>query len=385
MPASLPRVEPMSDRKPSDHTQLHDALVARRYLGKFRAIAGHLDRVAAEKHVAGRLSRREAETLAGYAQMLVRSFEALGHKYLLMGRLPETQAGLLTFDKRESGFPVAREFMEMAADAAQAERNLRETPSEDELKERMVEVIVRDLRPPTHLQFALARRRYNEALAAGDLFWPRNEPVSVWIEQTARERRRYMLHWAVYDGEVNLPVVYMMEVEDGGRTALPKDPMRWPEARAHLIAQSLAGLKLLTIARGFDRDFDDLHPKRLKRFHVGPMYSSAFTRQDGPIREVLEQAKAPAGEDWALAWTEEDLVSEREEAESKGWFGSVQRQVFALDPFAGRGADTGASRTVRSVILPARPFQALAELDPPGFRDVEKYVVSPTGRVLRYR
>ena len=375
----------MSDRLAKDHAQLHDTLVARRYLAKFEAITGHLGRVAAEKHVAGRLTRTEAEVLARYAERLARSFSALADKYLMMGRLPETQAGKLTFDKVESGFPIAREFMEMAADAAQAERAVRESPTEEELKERMVETIVRDLKIPTHLQFALSRLRYHHALAEGDLFWPRNEPQSIWIEQTARERRRYLIHWAVYDSEVNLPVVYLLELEDAGGTSLPKDAGRWPEVQAHLMAQSLAGLKLLTIARGFDRDFDDLHPKRLRRFHIGPMYSSAFTRQSGPIREVLEQAASPEGEDWALAWTEEDLVSEREEAEAKGWFGSVQRQVFALDPFAGRGADTGATRTVRSVILPARPFQALAELDPPGFRDVEKYVVSPGGRVLRYR
>ena len=39
-------------------------------------------------------------------------------------------------------------------------------------------------------------------------------------------------------------------------------------ARAHLMAQSLDGLKLLTIASGFDKDFPDLHPKRLRRIHL---------------------------------------------------------------------------------------------------------------------
>ena len=87
-----------------------------------------------------------------------------------------------------------------------------------------------------------------------------------------------MLHWAVYDSQINLPTIYLMEVEDTGRTALPKDQYRWPEVQAHLMAQSMGGLKLLTIAQGFDEDFDDLHPKRLRRFHIGPMYSHAFTK-----------------------------------------------------------------------------------------------------------
>jgi hypothetical protein len=49
------------------------------------------------------------------------------------------------------------------------------------------------------------------------------------------------------------------------------------------MAQALGGLKLVTIAKGFAEDFDDLHPKRLRRFHVGPMYSDAFTKQAGPL------------------------------------------------------------------------------------------------------
>ena len=40
------------------------------------------------------------------------------------------------------------------------------------------------------------------------------------------------------------------------------------------------------------------------------MYSSAFTLQTGAIKEVLDEAKAGEGEDWALAWTVEELESE---------------------------------------------------------------------------
>jgi len=113
------------------------------------------------------------------------------------------------------------------------------------------------------------------------------------------------------------------------------------------------------------------------------MYSSAFTLQTGPIREVLEEARAQPGDDWAMAWTIEDLESERVEME-KGWFSSTERQVFRLDPFAGRGAETGATRVTRSLILPQLPYQVLVEKDPEGFRAVRKYVVGREGRVVVY-
>jgi hypothetical protein len=175
-----------------------------------------------------------------------------------------------------------------------------------------------------------------------------------------------------------------MEIEDSGRTALPKDEKRWPSVQAHLMAQALGELKLLTIAKGFDEDFDDLHPKRLRRYHIGPMYSHAFTRQSGPLRQVLADAQAPEGQDWALVWTLEDLQSERVIEERSGWFGKVEREVFALDPFGARGVETGTTLTERSIILPQRPFQVLAEQRPPGFAHVRKFVVSDKGRVLQY-
>lgn len=368
----------------ADHVGIADGFAARRYFAKFAGITSFLGRVAAEMAREGAFSKVELEVMADYAQRLAGTFRALGNKYLLTGRDTGTYFGSLAIDVIESGFPVHRELLTMAADAQQAERHLAGTSGREALVERMIRQIVGELTIPTKLQFAMSQRLYYEALARERLFWPTMDPLAVWLSGVEGERR-YLLHWGVYDSQVNLPVIYLMEVVDSGRVALTKDPGRWPEVQRHLAAQSMAGLKLVTIAKGFDTDFDDLHPKLLRRIHVGPMYSSAFTRQAGPIRAVLEAARAPAGEDWALAWTVEELESERVVTEKKGWFGSVEREVFALDPFSGRGADTGATRTERSVILPERPFQALAEQDPPGFRNVRKFVVAPSGRVLAHR
>ncbi len=366
-----------------DHFQLEDTRVTRRYFGKFEKITEYLTRVAATMEAERRLARADIEALAGYLVGLNYTFKALAHKYHFSGRF--AHAGQLTFDRVESGFPVYQELLEMANDAQQADKHLSTMPSVDDLKDQMVRTIVGDQEIPTKLQYALSQRLYYEELAKGQLFWARNDPKIVWMGNKAEMRRHFQVHWAVYDSQVNLPTIYLMDLEDTGRTGLPKDERRWPEVQAHLMAQAVGGLKLLTIAKGFDEDFDDLHPTRLRRFHIGPMYSHAFTRQRGPLREVLEQAKSPVGEDWALVWTEEDLVSERAERVKSGWFGTVERQIFALDPFAGQGADTGTTRMERSLIMPERPYQSLAERNPPGFRDVRKFVVSDTGRVLSYR
>ncbi len=295
----------MTDAKETltrDHAPITDAFAARRYFAKFEAITGHLGRVAAELESEGELARDEVEILGSYIRNLAHTFRALSNKYLMTGRETGSHFGSLAFDKHESGFPVHSELLTMANDAQQAERHLDGMASAARIKDDMVRQIVGDLTIPTKLQFAMSQRLYYEQLMQGELFWPQMHPQAYWLSGTG-DRRRYMIHWAVYDSQINLPTIYLMEAEDTGRTSLVKDDRRWPAVQQHLIAQSMGGLKLLTIAKGFDQDFDDLHPKRLRRIHLGPMYSSAFTLQSGPIAKVLADAKAPQGQDWALAWT----------------------------------------------------------------------------------
>lgn len=373
----------VKDQLTSDHQELYDTLTARRYFAKFERITGHMLRVAGEVEAEGRLTRTEAHTLGRYLAALTTTFKALNYKYLMTGRAEGSPR--LTFDRHDSGFPVAQELMVMALDAAQVTKHLGGMASEAELKDRMVRQIVRDLTAPVQLQFALSQRLYYESLAMGGLFWARNDPDCQWIEDVSRngaERKHFLVHWAVYDTQVNLPVVCLLDVEDSGKKPLPNDDRRWPMLQAHLMAQSIAGLKLLTIAQGVDKDFSGLHPKRLRRITLGPMHSHDFTLQSGPISQVLADANAPDGDDWALVWTVEDLLSDREEEVKDGWFSTAERQVYKLDPI---NTDSGATRIDRMVILPERPYQVLAELNPPGFRDLRKFVVGDGGRILPAR
>ena len=367
----------------TDHKALDEDLAARRYFAKFETITRHLSGVAGEMEKDKTFSDLDSAVLEDYIRAISRSFKALSLKYLVSGRLDGIGQKHLTIDFHESGFPVFQEIVTMANDAAQAARHLDGMAEAERLKDEMVRQIVGERVVPTRLQYALSQRIYYETLRDGGLYFAQMHPAAEFISDVSGGRRGYLLHWGVYDSQMNVPVVYLMEVVDSGKKALPLDERRWPAAQAHLLAQSVGGLKLLTIAKGFDTDFGDLHPKRLRRFTLGPMYSAAFTLQTGAMREVLEEAKAGPGEDWALAWTVEELVSERVEVE-EGWFSKTEREVFRLDPFAAQGAETGASRITRSLILPQRPFQVLAEKDPEGFRALRKFVVGKEGRVLVY-
>ncbi|WBU65267.1 hypothetical protein [Paracoccus aerodenitrificans] len=368
----------------ADHRRIEDDLIARRYFEKLRLISKTLPAVLSETVRDGLFTRTETEVIGYYLRAILASADALSMKYLVSGRVEGPLRQFLTIDVHESGYPVWSEIAQMAADAAQAESHLARTPDAKAIRDDMIRQIVGDLTIPTRLQYAMSQRLYYEALAKGGVFWPQMHPQGYWLSD-ARNRRRWLLHWAVYDSQLNMPVIYLMDCDDSGRRPLVEDSKRWPEVQAHLMAQSVTTLQLVTIAQGFDRDFDKLHPYRLRRMLLGPIYSQQFTTQEGPIKDVLDNARAPSGEDWAVALTVEDLQAERAIMESTGLFGVTERQIFRLDPLGLGGAGQGASSVGRALILPARPYQSLAELNPEGFRRMRKYVPLPNGRVTAYR
>lgn len=372
-----------------DHRTLEEAHETRRYFAKFERIISHLQGVAENVISENTALESEIPVLKEYLEALSGTFTALSYKYLLAGRVSDMLPSLLNIDRQDSGFPIYQELLQMANDAMQADKHLRSLPAMRELKLEMVNHILREQSSPTNLQFAASQRQYYEELARGTLFWARNDPRLAWMGNVADNRRLYRLHWAVYDSQQNIPLIYILDLEDSGKWPLAKDERRWPRVQSHLTAQSSASLKLVTIARGFDRDFDDLHPKRLRRFFLGPMYSHTFTQQSGPLRDVLAEAAGRPGEDWALAWTTETLVASGSEFESAGFFSSVERQIYQLDPLSALNPASqdmaGHTHQQRSLILPQRPYQILEERDPPGFANIRKYVVSPSGKILSYK
>lgn len=371
----------------SDHQTLTDGAAVRRYFAKFRRVISHLGDVThASPDWPGPLGdggQKQIEVIGGYLLRLARSLEALSFKYHFAAHLAQHLPGQLDIDRVDSGFPVYRELVQMSVDTGQVPRHLEAIPPAAELKAQMVDHILRERTHPRRLQYALSQRIYYETLARGGLFLAQNDPALVWLGNTRTGyRRRYLCHWAVYDSARNLPMIYLMVLEDSAKDALAHDSRRWPAMQAHLVAQSLSELKLLTIARGFDKDFPDLHPKLLRRIRIGPMMSHAFTQQAGLLARVLAEAAGPPGLDWALAWTVESLASKRTEARSTGVFSSVDAEIFDIDNLDPRAVDSGVTALEQGVILPHRAYQVLTHLQPAGLAGVQTYVVGENGTVM---
>jgi len=333
----------MSELK-ADHHALSDTAAVRRYFEKFDRIIGHAKAVAAIAPRKGKLAGAELAIIEDYLGRLSKTFNALSHKHMFAGRDTGARAQPIEIDRRESGFPIYAELLMMATDALQVGKHLNAMSSVETLKAEMVRHILGEAMPPTRLQYTMSQRLYYEALDRGGMFLPQNDPEALWLGKVGEDRRRYLVHRATYDSQMNIPTIYLMILEDTGRVPLLKDERRWPAVQAHLMAQSVGSLKMVTIGQGFDIDFDDLHPKFVRRIHVGPMYSHAFTTQTGPLRDVLAEASGAVGLDWALTWTVETLLSGDVREEKSGWFSTVEREIFRLDKDLLDDDGPGASR-----------------------------------------
>lgn len=372
---------------PEASLEFSDNDLCRRYFAKFERILQHLHEVAwqdAPSVPRGALGVLETEIIEAYLRRLANSFTALSIKYLLTGLVHHKLPANLEIDQTDSGFPVFREIIKLAEDREQATEKLIDLPIAESLRSEIVDHVLKYKTMPRDLQFAMSQRVYYEMLHDRPLFLRSNGPAFVSLKGAENGHARYLAHWAVYDTDRNAPSIYLMVLEDSHEPPLHANAGMRERVERHLIAQSLSSLKLLTIATGFDKDFKRLHPKLLKRMHVGPLYSNRFTRHSDAIQRILTEAEEVPGQDWVLCWTVETLFSKESRKASSGLFGETLQEVFHVDVHSPEVFEAGASSIERAMILPYRPYQCLVENGGEHLKSVRKYVVGPDGLVLNH-
>ena len=370
---------------PLDDARLEfsDNELCRRYFAKFEGVMRHLSDIAATAAPSterGRVGEMETQIITDYLARLANSLTALSMKYLLAGLVHHRLPANLEIDQTDSGFPVFREIMKLKQDQSEADARLKALPSKNQIKADIVDHLFSERSIPRSLQFDMSQRLYYEMLRDRPLFLARNPMELSTLAPDKSGTERYLAHWAVYDTQRNFPYIYLMIVESSGRLAL--DGELRGRMEAHLIAQSLSGLKLVTIATGFDKDFPTIHPKFLKRIHVGPLYSNRFTHHGDAIQRILAESEGEPDQDWVFCWSVETLFSKDSRRIPRGLFGETLQEIYHLNVDNPKVFDAGASDLERAMVLPYRPYQYLVESDLTHLKGIRAYVVGPDGLLL---
>ncbi|MER8709154.1 hypothetical protein NKH49_27040 [Mesorhizobium sp. M1088] len=315
-----------------------------------------------------------AKVVAEYIARLDKSFSCWRN------RLGFTET--FRISRAESGFPVFQNLLELENDRLQADGRLAVIPSASELREEMADFILRHKEFPEALQKSMAERLYLEDVKSETTFGPFTLAQTVKVSVNPKTLRPYYLvHWACFDGSANLPLVYMVTVEDSSDDMirqlvdssgklnervdipLPVDGLLNPEL-AHRFddfteKNSAYALSPATIAVNLDKDFEPLHPKQLRRVVLGPFYSAGITDNNSTVSEVLAKVRKPENA-WLLTWTIQEVFSKAEKPGRKGLFSSEKTtQEFFINTDDLEAARQGVSSYENHALIPHEAYQAL--------------------------
>ncbi|MEM6462295.1 MAG: hypothetical protein AAF724_10300 [Pseudomonadota bacterium] len=284
--------------------------------------------------------------------------------------------------RAESGFPTYQNVLELNKDRKNAAKRLKTLPGAEQLRRDMVDHILRKKTFPTEPQSKLAERAYLEAIEEGDVFTPFILPETVRVSVNPKTMRPYyVVHWGIFDGTQSLPIVYMATVEDSNRklcemlvlpsgkinpkitVPLPVDGLLNPELanRFDQFAKSNSAYSLTpaTIAGNLDKDFDELHPKQLRRFVLGPFYSAGVTEHNSKVSDILSRVQNPKNA-WMLTWTLQEIIAAAERPAKRGlWSSEPARQEFHIETSDLEAARQGVSYYEKHALVPHDAYQAL--------------------------
>ncbi len=325
-------------------------------------------------------SEKEHGTVLLYDELL-RQLTRLEHSFRCWN-LKCHFSGSFKIDRSESGFPPFKSVMELQNDTVRGEENRFDLPDQDQIREEMIELLLKFKQFPSDLQRTMAERVYFDTLAAKDVFGAYTSPRTLVHAMNDRTGRPYyVVTWSVYDGVVNMPMLYTLVVEDSSDeiSARPRQKSKgrgnkdWlsnlhhdglpnlmlrADFREFTQNNSSYSLNLTTIATALDEAFDTLHPKQLRRFILGPFYAGGLTDHNKKVQSVLDTVKDHS-ENWLLTWTMQELQSKEEIPEKRGlWGGAPAKEIFYVNTDDVDCAAQGVSSIERYALVPHVAYQA---------------------------
>ncbi len=284
--------------------------------------------------------------------------------------------------RAESGYPVFQNVLELENDHRTAEPRLAAIPDAETLRAEMADFILRHKDFPGALQRSMAERLYLEKVKGGRIFSPFVLPQTIRVSVNPKTGRPlYLVHWGTFDGAANLPLVYMAAIEDSSASMVRalvtsdgklNDKVDIPLPVGGLLNPDLAhrfddfceknsaySLSPVTIATNMDRDFDDLHPKQLRRVVLGPFYSAGITEHNSTVAEVLGKVRKQENA-WLLTWTIQEVFSTAEKPGRKGlWSSEPARDEFHIETADLEATRQGVSAYEKHALIPHEAYQAL--------------------------
>ena len=313
------------------------------------------------------LKREGDEFITPYFSILINSIECLLLKHALKGQ--DKIDFSLTIAPIDSGFPTAKDFYLIERNKAEAASFLQALPKRDEIIELIRNAVLRG-DSPANSQIILRRYNLYSRLSESEVLkgYHLNEPKFIREENG---RRFYTLEWSCIERGSNLPVFYRMYLTQDRR--FPRLDEMANSRLNTVIYQTQWGTDLgLTDLRVFalhvDREIEEVHPKLVEKYKIGP-YHDILTTNSRQLQRILEETDEPS----VLKFSVEKVASERVQEYGNWW-----------DKFRGKKTEReifGPLDSEVRIIVPFRVKQELGNNDEYG-KPCKVYCVTKGGEIV---
>lgn len=366
----------------SDFIEITDNQVSKKYFNKLLKVSEALSKICQGQMNQDNHSIDDI-TVLKYIEKLNNSLQCMRMKYWFNGSEFTNQSSILLVDSVDSGFPSKKEFHELSKDASIANTALENLEPIENLKKKQLDYLISHKKINREIQFDMQAHEYYNLLKSKELFLADNEPVIYPVNKSDNGNARYLIHWATFDIEKNIPVVFILLVEYSGKGKLEEDEM-YSDFYSELKHYSSTGFKLLTIATELDKKYSKIHPKSLKRINVGPLYINGFTKHNKNVKNALEYVQEHHEEDnWLFGYTVESLYSKSTTKIDAGLFKADQiKEIYYVDPHNPESVESGCSDIEKSMVIPYVAYQHLSEQENNSLNDIQKYVVRNENEIV---
>lgn len=297
---------------------------------------------------------QEVVIIKTFIQRFLNTVEAFRMKYVF------DEETAMSIDLTDSSFPNHMEFRKLLHDIENRDQMLASLPSQDTLKQALLDQLFANNKKPAKLLAQLAKRTYLSQLNTNRLFIPFTPGDLVNLSRDDKEgTRRYLYSWGSYDSVTNRPYVYILIFDQAqSEPALYSDKSKMDELVSAIwkIKRDTSPLKLMVTE--IDEKFPHIYPKILKRIDLGPLYGK-YSKDDSALTRIV---KTYFGEDdFIFVFTTEVIFSVGSKKSGSLFSPGELRQVFFVDESNKDCMERNVSQVHKYMMAPHKVVQHLRD------------------------
>ncbi len=247
------------------------------------------------------LAREGNEFVEPYLEIVQNTMKGLMLKHEINGQ--DKIDFSLTISAIDSGFPTEKDIYLLEKNQEEAKATLQFLPERDEIIDLIRKAIFRN-GSVANGQTMLRRHNFYSFLDSARLLRDYHLDEAKLVKDH-EQRRYYTLEWACVETGSRLPVLYRMYLTQDSRFC--RLEKRRNLGLETIIFQTQMGfIDLSTFARTVDNEIEEVHPKLVEKYTIGPYYDKE-TNNSHEMQAILEKAGNPS----ILKFTVEKVLSER--------------------------------------------------------------------------